>query len=111
MKARSFSVLVTLLLSVIILISCGQQHAQPTDDTQENNALQNTNMDFDTPAGTDFFRYANGGWMKNNPILEVKPKPRKVRGPGRQSSKDVVNTHGCALFLTDRNGKTQRIIN
>lgn len=48
------------LLSLIILFS-GFSFGQQADPLQ-------VNRDFSVKPGTDFFRYANGTWFKNNPI-------------------------------------------
>ncbi len=51
-------------LAVTIMVSCGikknNQKVEP--------AINSANLDTTTKAGDDFYQYANGGWLKNNPI-------------------------------------------
>ena len=46
------------LVSLILLFSCGQNDM----------ALNKKDLDTSTDPGTDFYQYANGGWIKNNPL-------------------------------------------
>ena len=46
---------------VAILSSCNQQEA-------EQGAIKKNDMDLSVDPGTDFYQYAVGGWMKNNPL-------------------------------------------
>lgn len=59
--------LIILSLAIIVLgvnYSCERQQ-QPLTMTK---AIDPTNMDHRIKAGDDFFRYANGNWIKNHPI-------------------------------------------
>ncbi|MCF8295420.1 MAG: M13 family peptidase, partial [Bacteroidales bacterium] len=47
--------------SIIILNSCMNKQNTPK-------AIDPVNMDLSVRPGDDFFKYANGGWMKNHPI-------------------------------------------
>lgn len=49
------------LLALILFVSCSIVSAQQADPL-------NVNRDFSVKPGTDFFKYANGTWFKNNPI-------------------------------------------
>jgi putative endopeptidase len=60
----------TLLLSVtafFLLYGCSTQNEQKMEKT-ENNAIDLANMDTTVTPGNDFYQYANGSWLKNNPI-------------------------------------------
>ena len=51
-------------IAVTLMVSCG---------TKKNNLkvelpINNANLDTTAKAGDDFYQYANGGWLKNNPI-------------------------------------------
>ena len=45
----------------VLLIACAKQE-------QQHPALDPQNLDLTIKAGDDFFLYANGNWIKNNPI-------------------------------------------
>lgn len=51
-----------------ILIACMALTACSKKSTPEKPDILFTNLDTATPATQDFFQYANGGWIKNNPI-------------------------------------------
>lgn len=51
-----------LLISVIVSCNSKEEAAAGTGD------ILFTNLDTTVNPGTDFFEYANGGWIKNNPI-------------------------------------------
>lgn len=61
---RTMIVSVMLIAGVVGLNSCGNQK-KAADKVP---ALDPANMDLSVKPGADFFRYANGGWMKNNPL-------------------------------------------
>ena len=54
-----------LLAGVAGLTGCGKEKKSASVP-----ALDPTNMDLSVTPGTDFYRFANGGWMKNNPLPE-----------------------------------------
>ena len=56
---RQLKLIGAALLAVILLVGCSAQKMKPLD---------RKNMDLSVKPGDDFFEYANGGWMKNNPI-------------------------------------------
>ena len=60
----------TLLLGVALLAisSCKQPVAKTADAASSWKALDPKNMDTTIHPGDDFFHYANGAWIKNNPI-------------------------------------------
>jgi putative endopeptidase len=53
---KAFSVLALCMAAVI---SAGAQQTKPIDPA---------NMDLSVSPGVDFYQYANGGWLKNNPV-------------------------------------------
>lgn len=55
------------------IVSCNNKSAEPKPD------ILAVNMDSTVKPGEDFFEYANGGWLKKNPI------------PGEQSSWGIAN--------------------
>jgi len=54
----------TILFVTLIITSCSQE----TKKTASYPALDPKNIDNTTKPGDDFFQYANGGWLKRNPI-------------------------------------------
>ncbi|MBK9484868.1 MAG: M13 family metallopeptidase [Chitinophagaceae bacterium] len=61
------------ITTVAIIISCNNKSAGPKPD------ILAANLDSTIKPGEDFFEYANGGWLKKNPI------------PGEQSSWGIGN--------------------
>ena len=55
MKMRSYLVLLSLMVGLLILTGCSQQNAKPVGSEQENDAIQHVNMDMDTSPGDDFY--------------------------------------------------------
>ncbi|MCF7808382.1 MAG: M13 family metallopeptidase [Candidatus Marinimicrobia bacterium] len=70
MRTRTTLVSMLTVVSILLLGSCGQQTAQPEMPTAENEAIQHVNMDPGAVAGDDFYRFANGGWIDENPVPE-----------------------------------------
>ena len=66
------------LLTVSILIICGSCNNSESTDTAKKDFLRD-NLDTAVSPVQDFFEYANGGWIKRNPI------------PGDQSSWGIGN--------------------
>jgi putative endopeptidase len=54
---------------VLAASACNTQVEKPMEKPKEK-AIDMANMDLSLNPGDDFFRYANGGWMKSNPIPE-----------------------------------------
>lgn len=67
-------------LSALILLTVLSTHAQKTD-------FLAANIDKATPAGTDFFQYANGGWIKKTPI----PSGESGWGIGNLVQEEIYN--------------------
>ncbi len=68
MKSKSTLIISGLLLS-ILMMSCGDC---PTNETAKEKAVKVENMDQSVKPGDDFYLYANGGWIKNNPVPDDK---------------------------------------
>ncbi len=79
-----------LALYAISTFSC-KSRAKGDSNTEKQDVLA-VNMDTTVSPGEDFFQYANGGWIKNNPI------------PGEQSSWGIGN------LVTEENLKRLREI-
>ena len=65
MKKLFYSVFLIALVGALFLSSCKQ------NETAQNEflpAIDTSNMDFNVDPGENFFLYANGGWMRKNPI-------------------------------------------
>jgi len=76
-------------LFFMVLVSCSNQESKKLAD---NNAIDSINFDKTVSPGSDFYHYANGGWLKNNEI------------PGEFSS------YGVFEMLYEENTKTLREI-
>ncbi len=72
-KIPLFLIAISYLFSFTMLNGCGgsSDKKNSTDDSKDKKkvlALDTKNMDLTAKPGDDFFQYANGGWLKNNPI-------------------------------------------
>ncbi len=56
----------TNIVLFIFLISCNENHNKMKKDI--DNAIRLEDMDLNTCPAENFYQYANGGWMKNNPL-------------------------------------------
>lgn len=70
MRAKATLVSLIIVISILLLGSCGQQSAQPEAKKADNEAIQHVNMDPSVVPGDDFYRYANGAWIDANPVPE-----------------------------------------
>ncbi|MDQ2667988.1 MAG: M13 family metallopeptidase [Gemmatimonadota bacterium] len=52
----------------LCLLAAGCSHTTTTTATPERPDFLRANMDLTADPGVDFFQYANGGWLKRNPI-------------------------------------------
>lgn len=55
-------------VAIVAMASCGQQSEQKSGQTPERKLLDPANIDTTVHPGDNFFMYANGVWLKNNPI-------------------------------------------
>ncbi len=55
---------------IVLFISSCSQNNNKNEKTMEkqNNAIDIADMNPDIKPGNDFYQYANGGWIKNNPV-------------------------------------------
>lgn len=56
-----------IIVLAIVAASCGRPAGVPSAGP----AIDTANMDLAVQPGEDFYRYANGGWLKNNPIPDA----------------------------------------
>ncbi|MCF7824155.1 MAG: M13 family metallopeptidase [Candidatus Marinimicrobia bacterium] len=70
MRTRFNTVSVGMIVILAILAGCSQLMTKPAEVKADNGAIQLKNMDTNVSPGTNFFRYANGGWIDANPIPE-----------------------------------------
>ncbi|HEY8955530.1 MAG TPA: M13 family metallopeptidase N-terminal domain-containing protein, partial [Chitinophaga sp.] len=59
---------VTSLAAVTCFVACNQGQRQPGDATSSTSDAVAANVDSTVNPAQDFFDYANGGWIKRNPI-------------------------------------------
>ncbi len=57
-----------IVLAIVATVSSCNQHAKTKKQTSMKDAINPVNMDKNVLPGNDFFEYANGGWIKNNPV-------------------------------------------
>lgn len=58
----------------LVIMSCGQQGEGTKEAKGGRKLLDPANMDTTVRPGDNFFRYANGTWLKNNPIPKSKTR-------------------------------------
>lgn len=61
--------LILIATVITMMISCNNTKEKP-----ENNAIDKANMDLSIKPGENFYLYANGGWLKNNPLPKDKSR-------------------------------------
>src|ERR1700726_67618 len=54
--------------AILAIASCKQHAGNNSGGTTGKNLLDRANMDTTVRPGDDFFEYANGAWLKKNPI-------------------------------------------
>lgn len=60
-----------MVFAVIGIISCKDKtEKQKSEDMEITKGIDTKNLDTTVAPGYDFFKYANGNWMKNNPMPE-----------------------------------------
>ena len=65
-----YSKLLAIALTIGTLVSCENTEQKKDSNMEEktNQALKKSDMNLSVKAGENFFEYANGGWMKANPV-------------------------------------------
>jgi putative endopeptidase len=59
-----------LVLIIAVFASCNSNKNKEENSMEREKAIDLANMNTDIKPGEDFFQYANGGWMADNPIPE-----------------------------------------
>jgi len=62
------------VLAFVILASCSTNVKERMTTSKQMKPLDTSNMSLSVDPGKDFYRYANGQWMKNNPIPDDKAR-------------------------------------
>ncbi len=62
---------ISILLVIATLFSC---KTEKKDNNMVNNAINKADMDTSVKPGDDFYKYSNGGWIKNNPVPSDKTR-------------------------------------
>ncbi len=57
-----------LLLSMSLFAACSQSNKKMEGNTDKNQGFNIANMDTAVSPSQDFYVYANGGWLKDNPV-------------------------------------------
>src|ERR1700759_1678329 len=96
------------LLAMPVFVAACNQPAQKAADKQPEDILK-TNIDSTVNPGDDFFDYANGGWIKKNPI----PGDETSWGIGELVHKELydrlLHINEDAVKQKDPKGVTQQI--
>lgn len=72
---------------VLAIASCGNNKSQDAIDDMKQGDILKANLDTTVNPANDFFDYANGGWIKNNPI----PDEQKSWGIAYLVQEDLYN--------------------
>jgi putative endopeptidase len=78
------------LLALALVLLIFSVHANQKIATQQianPKAIDTANMDFSVKPGDDFYLYANGNWLKNNPIPNGYSTWKVLRCCGRRMRK------------------------
>ena len=65
MKTKTITTAFAGIIALTMIVGCGHKKDQTAN---EEHAINSVNMDTTIRPGDDFYLYANGSWMKNNPI-------------------------------------------
>lgn len=65
---------VCIFITAITITGCGKQQSEKTDSVANIKPIDIANFDTTVMPGDNFFEYANGGWMKNNPIPDAESR-------------------------------------
>ncbi|MFZ4398409.1 MAG: M13 family metallopeptidase [Bacteroidales bacterium] len=65
MKTKTITTAFAGIIALTMIVGCGSKN---TKTSMEEAAINKANMDTTISPGDDFYLYANGVWMKNNPI-------------------------------------------
>ena len=93
------------MIPVMMLAACQPKEAKVP-------AIDLADLDTSVAAGEDFYQYANGGWMKNNPL---KPEYGRFGSFDMLREKNVENLNALFSEMTTMNperleGKTVRVL-
>jgi len=72
-KSQKFLAALMLLGAVVLAGAVSQRSTSAQGGAQKGHSFEKANMDPGTAACTDFYQYANGGWLAANPIPAAYP--------------------------------------
>ncbi len=105
LQKRSLCIAVLLLANITTFSQTGEKKIAP----EKKQYIDKANMDLTVKPGDNFFKYANGTWLKNNPVPASKTRWGSFNELEEESSKRLQTLLDYAAAHTSLDRKTQII--